>query len=269
MSLRICVLKSGSSGNCTAVWTERSAILVDCGGRTSTEGFRQMLCGINLQPAKINGILVTHGHGDHINSDTFKIAKEFHIPIYIHRETALKCNELKTECSGYVIKNHSTQMFSIKEFKIKPFRSIHKGGNAGQPHGFCIEYGHENKVYKIGYLTDTSEVSREMRDALSDSHCLVIEANHDLEMIENNPPPHSNWKQHLSNEAAAEAIVNIIRNSTNNIPKYIFLAHLSRNNNNSLVAVRKITKRIQDEGFHKIRVLLTDQVKESKIKKLF
>jgi phosphoribosyl 1,2-cyclic phosphodiesterase len=160
-------------------------------------------------------------------------------------------------------------MFSIEEFKIKPFRSVHKGGNVGQPHGFCIEYGHKNKAYKIGYLTDTKRVSKEMIEALSNSHCLVIEANHDLEMIENNPPYHSNWKQHLSNEAAAEAIVKIIKNSTNNIPKYIFLAHLSSHNNNPQVAVRKITKRIRDEGFHKIGVLLTDQVKKSKIKKLF
>ena len=269
MSLKICVLKSGSSGNCTAIWTGRSAILVDCGGRTSTESFRQMLREIDLRLAKINGILVTHGHGDHVNSDTFKIAKEFRIPIYIHRKTVLKDDDLKSECSKYLIKNHSVRMFSIKEFKIKPFRSVHKGGNVGQPHGFCIEYGHKNKAYKIGYLTDTKRVSQEMRDALSNSHCLVIEANHDLEMIENNPPYHSNWKQHLSNEAAAEAIVKIIKNSTNNIPKYIFLAHLSRQNNNPRVAVRKITKRIRDEGFHKIRVLLTDQVKKSKIKKLF
>jgi len=269
LPLKICVLKSGSSGNCTAVWTGRSAILVDCGGRTSTESFCQMLLEIDLRPAEINGILVTHGHGDHVNSDTFKIAKEFRIPIYIHRKTVLKGNNLKSGCSKYLIKNHSVRMFSIKKFKIKPFRSVHEGGNVGQPHGFCIEYGHKNKVYKIGYLTDTRRVSREMRDALSNSHCLVIEANHDLEMIKNNPPPHSNWKQHLSNEAAAEAIVRIIKNSTNNIPKDVFLAHLSRDNNNPRVAVRKITERIRGEGFHKIRVLLTDQFKKSKIKKLF
>ena len=268
MSLKICVLKSGSSGNCTAIWTGRSAILVDCGGRTSTESFCQMLQGIDLRTARIKGIVVTHGHGDHINSDTFKIAKKFCIPIYIHRKTVLKGNDLKSECPKYLINNHSTQMFSIEEFQIKPFRSVHKGGNVGQPHGFCIEYGQTNETYKIGYLTDTSQVSRQMVEALSNSDCLIIEANHDLEMIENNPPSHSNWKQHLSNEAAAEAIVKIIKNSTNNIPKYIFLAHLSRDNNNPRVAVRKITKRIRDEGFYKIRVLLTDQVKKSKIKKL-
>lgn len=265
LSLRICVLKSGSSGNCTAIWTGRSAILVDCGGRTSTENFCQMLNAIDLEPARINGILVTHGHGDHVHSDTFKIAGEFSIPIYIHKKTAL--ND-KSECPQFLIKNHSVRMFSIKEFKIKPFRSVHEGGNVGQPYGFCIEYGQTNETYKIGYLTDTNQVSRKMIEALSNSHCLVIEANHDLEMIENNPPLHVNWKQHLSNEATADAIAKILKNSTNNIPKYIFLAHLSRDNNTPRVALRKITKRIREEGFNKISVSLTDQFKKSQIKKM-
>ena len=268
MSLKICVLKSGSSGNCTAIWTRRSAILVDCGGRTSTENFCQMLNAVDLEPARINGIVVTHGHRDHVHSDTFKIAREFRIPIYIHRKTMLKGNDLKSECPQYLIKNHSIQMFSVKEFKITPFRSAHEGGNVGQPHGFCIEYGQENETYKIGYLTDTSQVSIKMIEALSNSHCLVIEANHDLEMIENNPPPHVNWKQHLSNEATADAIAKILKNSANNTPKYIFLAHLSRDNNTPRVALSKITKRIREEGFNKISVLLTDQVKKSQIKKM-
>ncbi|MDO8747754.1 MAG: MBL fold metallo-hydrolase [Candidatus Omnitrophota bacterium] len=268
LSLRICVLKSGSSGNCTAIWTGRSAILVDCGGRTSTENFCQMLNAIDLQPARINGIVVTHGHGDHINLDTFKIAKEFDIPLYIHRKTLLKGSDRKSKCPRYLIQHHNVQMFSVKEFKITPFRSAHEGGNVGQPHGFCIEYEQTNETYKIGYLTDTSQVSRKMVEALSNSHCLVIEANHDLEMIENNPPHHANWKQHLSNEATADAIAKILKNSTNNAPKYIFLAHLSRDNNTPRVALRKITKRIREEGFNKISVLLTNQVKKSQIKKL-
>jgi len=268
LSLKICVLKSGSSGNCTAIWTGQSAILVDCGGRTSTENFRQMLDAIDLQPARINGIVVTHGHGDHINLDTFKIAKEFNIPLFIHRKTLLKGNDRKSKCPPCLIQHHTVQMFSLKEFRITPFISAHEGGNAGQPHGFCIEYGQTNETYKIGYLTDTSQVSGKMIEALSNAHCLVIEANHDLEMIENHPPRHTNWKQHLSNEATADALAKILKNSTHNTPKCIFLAHLSRDNNIPKVALRKITKRIREEGFNKISVLLTDQVKKSQIKKL-
>ena len=269
MPLKICVLKSGSSGNCTAIWTGRSAILVDCGGRTSADNFCQMLNAIDLQPARINGIVVTHGHGDHLNSDTFKIAKKFAIPVYIHRKTFLNGNDCKPDCPRDLIQHHNARMFSIKEFKITPFRSVHEGGHAGQPHGFCIEYGQADEMYKIGYLTDTSEVSGKMIEALSNSHCLVIEANHDLEMVENHPPPHVNWKQHLSNEATAEAIAKILKNSANNIPKYIFLAHLSRDNNTPEAALRKITKRILEDGYSEISVLLTDQVKKSQIKRLF
>lgn len=268
MPLKICVLKSGSSGNCTAIWTERSAILVDCGGRTSTANFCQMLNEVDLQPSRINGILVTHGHGDHINSDTLKIAKEFGIPLYIHRETLLKDNDGESQCPRHLVQRHDAREFSVKEFKVTPFRSAHKGGNAGEPHGFCIEYGQMNETYKIGYLTDTSRVSGKMIQALSNSHCLVIEANHDLEMIENSPPRHSNWKQHLSNEATADALAKILKNSTHNTPECIFLAHLSRDNNTPIAALGKITKRIREEGFNKVSVLLTDQIKISKIRHL-
>lgn len=148
LSLRICVLKSGSSGNCTAIWTGQSAILVDCGGRTSADNFCQMLSTIDLHPKRINGIVITHGHGDHVHSDTLKISREFSIPIYIHKKTVL--ND-KSECPRFLIKNHSIRMFSIKEFKITPFRSVHEGANVGQPHGFCIGYEHKNEAYKIGY----------------------------------------------------------------------------------------------------------------------
>jgi phosphoribosyl 1,2-cyclic phosphodiesterase len=227
-----------------------------------------MLNAIDLEPARINGIVVTHGHGDHINLDTFKIAKEFAIPLYIHRKTLLKGNDSKSKCPHHLIQHHTVQMFSVKEFKITPFRSTHEGGNAGQPHGFCIEYGQTNEMCKIGYLTDTSQVSKKMIQSLSNSHCLVIEANHDLEMIENNPPHHVNWKQHLSNDATAEAIAKILKVSTHNTPKYIFLAHLSRDNNTPQVALKKITKRIREEGFNKINVFLTDQVKKSQIQEL-
>jgi len=227
-----------------------------------------MLNAIDLQPARINGIVVTHGHGDHLNSDTFKIAKKFAIPVYIHRKTFLNGNDCKPDCPRDLIQHHNARMFSIKEFKITPFRSVHEGGHAGQPHGFCIEYGQADEMYKIGYLTDTSEVSGKMIEALSNSHCLVIEANHDLEMVKKSPPPHRNWKQHLSNEATAEAITKILKNSVDNIPKCIFLAHLSRDNNTPQAALRKVTKRIREEGFNMISVLLTDQVEKSQIKKL-
>ncbi len=107
-----------------------------------------------------------------------------------------------------------------------------------------------------------------MIQALSNSHCLVIEANHDLEMIENNPPRHVNWKQHLSNDAAAEALARILKNSIHTTPKYIFLAHLSRDNNTPQAALRKVTKRIREAGFHKVSVLLTDQLLKSQIQEL-
>jgi phosphoribosyl 1,2-cyclic phosphodiesterase len=227
-----------------------------------------MLRAIDLEPARVNAIVVTHGHGDHVNGDTVKIAEEYHIPLYIHKKTLLKGDDSKPKCPRGLIQHHTIRMFSVKEFRITPFRSVHEGGNAGQPHGFCIEHGEESKARKIGYLTDTREVSRKMIQALSNSHCLVIEANHDLEMIENNPPRHVNWKQHLSNDATAKAITEILKNSSDNALKCVFLAHLSRDNNTPQAALSKITRRIRQAGFHKVNVLLTDQLKKSQIQEL-
>ena len=84
--LKVCVLRSSSSGNCTAIWTARSGILIDCAGIGLKE-IEKDLRGIELDPAQINGIVITHGHEDHICKNTFKIAGRYGIPIYIHHDT--------------------------------------------------------------------------------------------------------------------------------------------------------------------------------------
>src|SRR3989338_11059334 len=84
--LKICVLRSSSSGNCTAIWTARSGILIDCAGIGLKE-IEKDLKNIELDPSRINGIVITQGHGDHVCKDTFKIADRYRIPIYIHRDT--------------------------------------------------------------------------------------------------------------------------------------------------------------------------------------
>src|SRR3990167_1052556 len=83
--LKVCVLRSSSSGNCTAIWTARSGILIDCSVISLKEIEKDLKC-IELDPSQFNGIVITHGHGDHICKNTFKIAVRYGIPIYIHHD---------------------------------------------------------------------------------------------------------------------------------------------------------------------------------------
>ncbi|MCK9583142.1 MAG: MBL fold metallo-hydrolase [Endomicrobiales bacterium] len=234
MCVNICVLGSSSSGNCTALWSQKLGILIDCGG--SIKRWEGHLKSIELNYGKIRGILITHGHCDHINENTINFAQKNSIPIYIHEHTYntiknrynLKDNLIRDG----LIKIHTNREFRIDYLKITPFKIYHDDigheDYVGSPCGFSVYF--ENK--KISYITDTKEITYDMIQEVLDSDAIVLETNHDLEIIERNPPNHFGWCEHLSNQKAGTALVEmIIRSTKSNSFKYVFLAHVSDDNN--------------------------------------
>src|SRR3989338_10167119 len=141
--LKICVLRSSSNCNCTAIWTAKSGILIDCAGIGLKEIEKDLKC-IELDPSRINGIVITHGHEDHICKDTFKIAGRYEIPIYIHHDTYQGIKERYcVKKHQFKIIHHTEKPFIINDLKIMPFKTFHGGGYVGKPFGFCIEYKHK------------------------------------------------------------------------------------------------------------------------------
>jgi len=267
--LKVCVLRSSSSGNCTAIWTARSGILIDCAGIGLKE-IEKDLRGIELDPSRINGIVITHGHEDHICKNTFKIAGRYGIPIYIHHDTYQVIKE------RYWIKNHQFKImhhtekpFIINDLKIMPFKTFHGGGYVGKPFGFCIEYKHKGSCRKVGLLTDTSKVTDSMVRMLYDCKCLIIECNHDTELAQDRSPNQSTWREHLNNEAAAEALIKIKNGSTDSVAlKHVFLAHISERHNKPRTLINRISNGIRKENITDCDLMLTYREKRTQVKEI-
>jgi len=267
--LKVCVLRSSSGGNCAAIWTARSGILIDCAGLGLKE-IEKDFNAIGLDPSRINGIVITHGHEDHICKNTFKIAGRYGIPIYIHDDTyRIIKKRYCVKNHQFKIMHHTEKPFIINDLKIMPFKTFHSGGYAGKPFGFRIEYKHKSSCRKVGFLTDTSKVTDSMVRMLYECKCLIIECNHDTELARERSPNQSTWREHLNNEAAAEALVKIKNGSTDSAAlKHVFLAHISERHNKPGALIGRISNGIHKENIAGCELMLTYREKRTKVKEI-
>ena len=264
--MNICVLKSGSRGNCTVVWSKDGAVLLDC-GNFPMRSFCDEIDGIGLEPRDIKGIVISHGHGDHINQTTLRISLKFNIPIYIHPKT-YEIVEFRFGKGHPVelIKFHHQKPFVVSNLEITPFETRHKGRFVGKSYGFVLE-GKGKKKEKIGFLTDTSKVTQTMIDCLADSDMLLIESNHDLGMVRKRRPIDKNWQEHLNNEASAEAVVNIKKASRRkNVLKHVFIMHVSGRHNELTCIKKTFNDKFKKEKIGNIKLIFTHQVRATPIK---
>ena len=266
MAVNVCVLRSGSKGNCTVVWSKDGALLLDC-GNFPMRPFCNELNGIGLEPEDIKGIIISHGHGDHINHYTLKISSAFDIPLHIHRKTHnVIQGRLGTSHPKQLIKHHDKEPFLVNGVTVTPFETFHKGGYVGKPFGFFLERKGLEKS-KIGYLTDTSKVSQEMIECLANSDILMIESNHDLDIVKEKRPVDKNWLGHLNNEAAANAVVSIKKASRRrNALKQVFVMHISGRHNEPKLIEKVFSKKFKEANIHGVKVILTKQKVPSAIK---
>ena len=263
------MLRSSSSGNCTAIWTERSGILIDCAGIGLKE-IEKDLNSIGLDPSRVNGIVITHGHEDHICRNTFKIALHYDIPIYIHPDTYQVVRErYRVRDHRFKIIHHTDKPFIINDLKIIPFKTFHSGGYVGKPFGFRVEYKHKGLCRKVGLLTDTSKVTDSMVRMLHDCRCLIIECNHDADLAWEISPNQSTWKEHLNNEAAAEALIKIKNGSTDSVAlKHVFLAHISQRHNKPGALINRISNGIHKESIADCGLMLTYREKRTQVQEI-
>lgn len=267
--LKVCVLRSSSGGNCTAIWTARSGVLIDCAG-LGLEEIEKDLRDIELDPSRIGGIVITHGHEDHICKNTFKIAGRYGIPVYIHRDTYQVIEERYCgKNHQFKIMHHTEKPFIINDLKIAPFKTFHSGGYAGKPFGFRVEYKHNGSCRRVGFLTDTSKVTDSMVRMLYDCRCLIIECNHDTELARGISPNQSTWREHLNNEAAVCALVKIKDGSTDGAAlKHVFLAHISERHNKAGTLISRISNGIRKENITGCDLMLTYREKRTQVQKI-
>jgi len=236
-NLAICILASGSRGNAVYVSGGSTSILIDAG--LSGIEIERRLKSKELYPEDLDAILVSHEHTDHIQG-VGVLARRFNLPVYISSKTE---NAAFSQLGNVrVIKNFECgSPFMIKDLSIHPFSISH---DAEDPSGFTVN---QNGT-KIGIATDLGIATSMVKEHLKGCSLLILEANHDEDMLINGPYP---WpvKQrirsrtgHLSNEASK----NLLKEVQHDRLKYVILAHLSETNNTPQKALSEVGRAITD-----------------------
>jgi phosphoribosyl 1,2-cyclic phosphodiesterase len=230
MGLEVCVLASGSSGNCTWVSSGSSSLLVDCGlaARDIVKRLEEMGSG----PKKLDAILISHAHTDHFRSAGTLFAK-YHIPVFTARET-LRAIDHKPSCGSFWRVTECREFPShVGDIGVTTFPVPHGGKEAGKPVGFVFE--HEGK--RLGHVTDCGEMPQKGLDLLKGADALVLEANyHDAVLRGKLRDPafapywsYLRWVDsptgHLSNQQSADVLRRVLTEKT----QAVFPAHLSEN----------------------------------------
>ena len=223
ISLKISTLASGSSGNSIYIESEEQKILIDAG--LSGKEIGRRLAKIDRKVEDIDLILVTHEHNDHVHG-VGVLARKCDIPIYATAGTWAQAEEKIGNIKGTQQKEIKTEETTIGDCIIRPFATSH---DAQEPVGYTIK----SSETKIAVATDMGEITTDAEEQVTGSDLVVLESNHDLEMLKIGPYPWHLKKRimgtegHLSNDDAAAFAVKLAQNSV----QRILLAHLSQDNN--------------------------------------
>lgn len=251
MGLRFCSFASGSTGNCYLLKTENTSLLVDVGiaGKRIIGGLDS--CGI--KPEQLDGILITHEHTDHIKSLRMMAKKSVNGRIYTSEGTAYSVIEKMPMIADRICVTDNS--FEVGDIEIESFSLSH---DAEDPVGFSVQSGGK----RVTIITDTGVATKQMLSVAAKSDLLVLEANHEVNILHCSSYPYELKRRilsdygHLSNDAAAEFIYEVekLRKSggykTSNEPhrkQKILLAHLSKENNSPMQAMLTIKNRLFEE----------------------
>ncbi len=241
MDVKVCSVASGSNGNCTHIGFGSTNILVDCG--LSGKNTQERLELIGVDPKKIGAILVTHEHSDHTNGVGI-LSRRFNIPIFATEGTwkSMDCKIGKISSNNTnIIKEQES--FSLGDVLVKPYSISH---DARQPVGYTLKGGGK----KVALATDLGIFNDEIERELEESDLIVLESNHDIEMLKSGPYP---WhlkvrimsdKGHLSNVDAGNLIAKLVTRRV----KRVILAHLSEENNIPALALKTIESILASKG---------------------
>ncbi|PTM56873.1 MBL fold metallo-hydrolase [Desmospora activa] len=238
--MRYSILASGSTGNAIYVETDRIRLLIDAG--LSGKQLEQRMKLIGTSPASLDAILVTHEHIDHVKG-LGVFARRHKLPIYMNEAT---WEHLPSSVGAIPIEQqHTFSTYSILEVGNLTVESFPISHDAADPMGFCIH----SPAGSLALVTDTGYVSRRIVEKVTGTDAVIFESNHDVEMLRMGSYPWNVKRRilsdtgHLSNEDAAEALLEIIGGNGENI----YLAHLSQDNN--LLELAHLTvKGILEEG---------------------
>jgi phosphoribosyl 1,2-cyclic phosphodiesterase len=259
MSFTFCVLASGSKGNATYISDGNTSILLDS-GLSGIEIERRMQSR-DLRMEELDAIVVSHEHTDHIQG-VGVLSRRYRLPVHITRPTfeAGQKQLGKIKETEYFECGRS---FYVGTLAMHPFSVSH---DAADPVGFTIK----NKDTKIGIATDLGIATGLVEEHLNSCSLLVLEANHDLQMLEIGPYP---WevKQrvrsrlgHLSNEQSGSLLCSVLHESL----QHVILAHISETNNEPEKAYDAVCEALSDASADNLQLTVACQERAGEVIRL-
>lgn len=241
MGMRFTVLSSGSTGNAMVVQSDDAAVLIDAG--LSAKRIEELLEERQLSGSDLDAIFVTHEHSDHIKG-LGAVARKFDLPIYANEKTWEELNKHVGKIAEEKrVVMETGEAVDFGELKVESYAISH---DAAEPVMYCFHEGDR----KLGLATDLGYMSEKVKNALAGSDALVLESNHDIEMLRMGKYPWNIKRRilgdmgHLSNEAAGEALSELLMHKT----KRVYLAHLSRDHNMMDLAKLTVNDVLQNNG---------------------
>ncbi|MBG9756381.1 MBL fold metallo-hydrolase [Lysinibacillus sphaericus] len=237
--MKVDILASGSSGNCIALTTNETTILIDAGiAKTKIE---KRLLEVGITPNNVKAIFVTHAHSDHIKG--LPLANKYKIPVYAGER---EWKNITTVEDDLIRPIGVGGIFGCGHFIVSHFNVHH---DAIDPRGYIV-WTLDN--FKVSICLDTGKVDKEMLQHMQGSNIYIIEANHEPRMVEASDYPNSvkarilSHVGHLSNEQTATALRELVRGKG----ERIYLTHLSSKNNLPTLAEMTVKRELLKKGYH-------------------
>lgn len=231
--MRFALLGSGSEGNALVVQAGRTTVLLDCG--FSLGETLQRLARLGLAAEDVQAVVVSHEHGDHL-SGVARLARKYRLPVYLTHGT-LRAGRMALAELDTLIEIDAHGPFAIGDLEVQPVVVPH---DAGEP----VQYVFGDGQRRLGVLTDTGYVTPHIRAMLDGCAALVLECNHDTDMLARGDYP-LRLKQrvagsygHLSNAAAAELLASLDQRPL----QHVVAAHISRKNNTPQLAAQALSQ---------------------------
>ncbi|MEJ9151045.1 MBL fold metallo-hydrolase [Bacillus smithii] len=239
--MKVDILASGSGGNCIALRTNETTILIDAGiAKTKIE---KRLLEVGIRPDEIEAIFITHAHSDHIKG--LPLANKYHIPVYASEGEWKDIPSVDKEIAN--ILGLKGTLFDYEGYgdwiEIIPFQTHH---DAYDPYGYVVQ----TENMKVSICLDTGVVDSSMLEAMQGSNVYIIEANHEPSMVEASNYPNSVKTRilshigHLSNQQTAEALSKLVTGKG----EQIYLTHLSKKNNMPALAELTVMGALSKKG---------------------
>jgi phosphoribosyl 1,2-cyclic phosphodiesterase len=268
LSLNFCVLASGSSGNCSIIWTDKTIVLVDLG--CSSKYLTENLNILKISPQSLTAVLITHAHIDHLSPSGLNFIIKNNLPIFTHEHILKDISQKYSTKIENCVNIPFSKSFEFEDLVVESFDVHHKDRNVSKTLGFTFLHYLNKRQYKIGYVTDTGKVCDKIINSLINSNILVIESNYNRMMLDVSFRPYDNkvWVLsdygHLSNEAAANAVCTIKNLSTKEDSlKYVFLAHISQHHNSQELALKTANEIFFENNISNIKLFVAKRKQKS------